>query len=217
MAGFVKICGTTSLADARLAIEAGADAVGFVFAASPRRIEPAAAREIVRQLPKGVLKVGAFVNAAVEEIKATADFVGLDAVQLHGSESADTAGELRRWAIIKAVQVNDRAAVDYAASWRPYVHSLLLDSGNSSQPGGTGRRFDWARAALFRELAPIIIAGGLTPANVAEAIAITEPYGVDVVSGVEATPGRKDPERVRNFVNAARAAFRHRATAHAIL
>ncbi|HZT72384.1 MAG TPA: phosphoribosylanthranilate isomerase [Terriglobales bacterium] len=198
----IKICGITSAADALAAAAAGADAVGFVFAPrSPRRVSAAAAAAIAAQLPAHVLKVGVFANADPAEIRATADAASLDLLQLHGREPSALARYFAPRPIWKALHMGAPGYLETAAEWGECAAALLLDSG-----GGTGRVFDWRQVAAF-EGQKLIIAGGLTPENVAECIARTGPWGVDVSSGVESAPGRKDPARVRDFIRAAQAAF----------
>lgn len=199
----VKICGITNLADARLAVDAGADAIGFVFAPSPRQISPAAAEAICRALPPLVLRVGVFVDAALDELCAPLVAGWLDVVQLHGQETRDRVREIPG-RVLKRVHV---AADDDVATLRARcaaydAATILLDPG-----AGSGKTFDWT---LARDLGrPVVLAGGLTPDNVAEAIRSARPYAVDVASGVEAAPGRKDPEKIRAFVARAKDAYVH--------
>ncbi|MGD0631221.1 MAG: phosphoribosylanthranilate isomerase [Terracidiphilus sp.] len=216
---WIKICGNTSLADARLAVEAGADAVGFVFAPSPRRITPAEAASIVSHLPSNVEKIGVFVDAHVTEIYSTVRISGLTGVQLHFEAGADMPAKLharlgRHLRILRVVHF-DAGAADLVAKQvaeharNLHVDGVLVDSRTAAAVGGTGVAFDWAEArkTVFGDIGALklIAAGGLNPANVAEAIATLQPWGVDVVSGVEAEPGRKDPIKLREFVANARA------------
>jgi phosphoribosylanthranilate isomerase len=210
---WVKICGNTSLDDARLAVEAGADAVGFVFAPSPRRITFARAGAIVQCLPADFEKIGVFVNDNLAEIEEAVQTCGLTGVQLHGEVSLEASGWLKarfgaRLRILCVVHFGPDAAQHAAAYARnPNVDALLIDSRTATAVGGTGVTFDWqaARETLFCGAhARMVVAGGLTPANVGEAIRTLHPWGVDVVSGVEAVPGRKDPEKVRRFIAQAR-------------
>jgi len=200
---WIKICGTTSLEDALLAVDAGADAVGFVFAESPRRVEPAAVKCMVADLPESVEKVGVFVNERAECVMEIARETRLTGAQIHGlSEKATFGRGLKITAVVSPVEL---ASVPL----RPFVARLMVDTGGAR--GGTGKTFDWSAVApSFNELRAhglkLIVAGGLTPDNVAEAIRILRPWGVDVVSGVEAAPGRKDPGKVRAFIAAAREA-----------
>ncbi|HRZ94512.1 MAG TPA: phosphoribosylanthranilate isomerase [Candidatus Paceibacterota bacterium] len=200
----IKICGITNPDDARDAVAAGADALGFVFhLASPRAIQPAAAAAIIQKLPPFIGKVGVFVDATAEEIEAVARQTGIDTVQLHGAESAAFCARIGR-PVIKGFRVRDAASIASLEEYR--TAAWLLDAFVPGQEGGTGVRFDWdlAAAAVLRGR-PVILAGGLSPDNVAEAIARVRPYAVDVSSGVERGPGRKDAARMRAFVEAARA------------
>ena len=205
MAGrvFVKVCGITSAADAALCADAGADAVGFVFwPMSSRRIDPDKAAAISLALPPFVLRVGVFVDTKAEEMARVADHVGLDVFQLHGDEPPEALAGLARRAL-KAVRVGkgfteaDALRYDKAAG-------LLVDTrlpGETMMPGGTGVPFDWSLVRGVRERASfLMLAGGLSPDNVAEALSAVRPDAVDVSSGVESLPGRKDPEKVRAFV-----------------
>jgi len=196
----VKICGITSLADALAAAEAGADALGFVFAPSPRQVTPAAAAAIIRELPPFVTTVGLVVDQDPAPILAVCP---VDVVQFHGSESpAQVAAAPRR--AYRAFRVREEADLEQLAEFE--CAAFLLDAYVPGVPGGTGRQFPWELAVTARRYGrPIIVAGGLTPENIAECVARTQPYGVDVSSGVEAAPGRKDPARVRDFIAAARA------------
>ena len=202
---FVKICGLTSLDDALLAVDAGADAIGFVFwPKSPRAIAPARAAEIGRVLPPQIVRVGVFVDASPEEMTRVADEAGLDLLQLHGDESPEALGALCRPAW-KALRVGAGFASRDAARWSGRVSGLLLDTKAAAAPGGTGVAFDWSLARGAREHAAfLMLAGGLTPENVERAIAIASPDGVDVSSGVESAPGKKDAGKVRAFVAAVR-------------
>jgi phosphoribosylanthranilate isomerase len=210
---WVKICGTTNLEDAMTAVEAGADALGFVFyEKSPRKIDPETARSIVRDLPATVEKVGVFVNQFEEPICELADQVGLTAVQLHGDREdphvADLVVKLRpELKVVVGISMHHANPEGWALMWRPEaVHAFLVDAGDSSKFGGTGKVFDWQtnrpRVEIIARLARVVVAGGLNPENVSEAIRVLNPWGVDVASGVEASPGKKDPEKVRAFIAA---------------
>lgn len=199
----VKICGVTSVADAVMAAEAGADAIGLnFFAGSARCVGLALAVEISEALPPAVWRVGVFVDAARDDIEAIAETVGLDAVQLHGNESVDFC---RDWTleVIKAVRVRGPEALAAAAAYP--VDFILADAYVERQAGGTGTRvpLEWLRGVVPERL---ILAGGLTPENVAEAVRAVRPAMVDVASGVEAAPGVKDAEKVRRFIANARTA-----------
>jgi phosphoribosylanthranilate isomerase len=219
---WVKICGTTNLEDALTAVEAGADAVGFVFyEKSPRNIPVEAAREIVEKLPEGVEKVGVFVNEPKKRVAAIADEAGLTAVQFHGDEfksPTNWPNDRRLFLGVPAewVAVTWRKRGQARGTFMQFPENLgaiVLDSGTQEKRGGTGKAFDWQKARMWVSTMsqlhfPVAIAGGLTPLNVVEAIDILKPWGVDVVSGVEAAPGKKDPEKVRAFVRAVRDAER---------
>jgi phosphoribosylanthranilate isomerase len=224
MSIWVKICGNTSLEDALLAAAAGADSLGFIFAASPRRVTVAAAATICAGLPGPIEKIGVFVDAGAEEISATVRACGLTGVQLHFATQAGLAGELRvllgrQARILRVVHLQAGTGADSAARVAAEIAVLaddaaldgvLVDSRTATASGGTGLTFDWnaARDGVFGSQSGLrlIAAGGLTPANVAEAVKTLRPWGVDVVSGVEAAPGRKDADKVRAFVERAREA-----------
>jgi indole-3-glycerol phosphate synthase/phosphoribosylanthranilate isomerase len=204
----VKICGITSVEDALVAAQAGADAVGFVFwPGSPRRVDLAAARRIARALPPFVLRVGVFVDAPREEMARAVSEVGLDLLQLHGREAPDTIPGLPRRAL-KAVGVGDGFSPEDALRYEGRAAGILLDTrAPGALPGGTGQSFDWTRVRAVREGASfLMLAGGLNPGNVHLALSAVRPDGVDVSTGVEAAPGRKDPEKVRAFMAAVREA-----------
>ncbi len=198
----VKICGITNLEDALMAVEAGADALGFVFfQGSSRYISPDEAADVIRRLPPFVQTVGLFVNEEAATVNLLADRCGLDVVQLHGDESPDYCAEIRR-RIIKAFRVKDSASLDTLPQYR--VAACLLDTWSPAAYGGTGTTFNWDIAARAAASQRIILAGGLTPENVAAAIDAVSPYAVDVSSGVESAPGKKDAGLTRAFIDAAR-------------
>ncbi len=229
---WIKICGTTSLVDAQLAIDAGADALGFIFAPSPRCITPADARAITRRLPAHIERYGVFVHPTFEQVIAAVEDAGLSGVQLHSTDDPTLAPRLRehfssaegrkRLGLLRVLHLpaaGDDASAKVSLHLEEQLeqlaadHStdaLLIDSRTRWAEGGTGLRFDWqAASGSFLHAAPhlrLILAGGLSPANVAEAIATLRPWGIDAVSGVEAAPGRKDPAKLRAFVDRARAA-----------
>jgi phosphoribosylanthranilate isomerase len=194
----VKICGITTWDDARLSVELGASALGFNFyPSSPRAISPADAWNIIRRLPPFVETVGVFVNWPPLVVDVLARALRLGAVQLHGGESPKEVAELaRKHQVIKAVQVGRGFRVTSLSKYRG-ADGLLLDGFARGLHGGTGRTLDWKLARTARRYGRIILAGGLTPENIVEAIRVAEPYAVDVASGVEARPGRKDSARLR--------------------
>ena len=187
----VKICGITDPKDAWIAVELGAAALGFIFAASPRQITPQKARDITNAIPPFVKTVGVFVNEDPAVIKNVKHYCGLDLVQLHGDESPDLCAELMPYAI-KALRIKDESSLRTARPYRGKVRALLLDTYSKDKAGGTGETFDWQLAIKIKKLGvPIILAGGLGPSNIEGAISIVRPYAVDVNSGVEKHPGKK--------------------------
>jgi phosphoribosylanthranilate isomerase len=215
MSLWIKICGNTSLADAQLAVDAGADAVGFVFAPSARRVTVAQVEAVAPRLPVEIEKIGVFVNEGLVEIEEAVRACGLTGVQIHGEAGPEAPGWLKarlgaQLQVLRVVHFGPEAAQQAAACAQdPHVDAILVDSRTATALGGTGIAFDWkaAREALFGGgHARMVVAGGLTPENVGEAIRTLHPWGVDVVSGVEAAPGRKDEEKVRAFVEQARQA-----------
>ncbi|MGH9253485.1 MAG: phosphoribosylanthranilate isomerase [Vicinamibacterales bacterium] len=208
---FVKICGITRLADALHAARHGADALGFVFwRESPRYIEPARAAGIVAALPQGVMTVGVFVNEPVDAIREVVAQTGVSAVQLHGDEPAEYAAALG-WPVLRAVNLDE--AEQTCPAW-PVNTTFLVDTADRLRRGGTGRLVNWDRAAALARTQRIVLAGGLTDANVADAIVKVGPFGVDVSSGVEDTPGVKNAEKVARFLESARSAFEQREIGH---
>jgi len=205
----VKICGITREEDGLLAAEAGADAVGFVFyPMSPRRVEVARAKEIARVLPPFVLRVGVFVDATRNRMARTADEVGLDMLQLHGDEPLEVLADLPRRAV-KAVRVGRGFDTADAIRYAAHATGVVVDTrlvGETVMPGGTGVPFDWKLVRGLRDqVGFLMLAGGLSPENVAAAIHEVRPHAVDVSSAIERLPGRKEPERLRAFVAAVRA------------
>jgi phosphoribosylanthranilate isomerase len=202
----IKICGITNTEDAGVAVAAGADALGFVmYRKSPRWVEPTEARSIIAGLPPFVFPVGVFVNEEAERVRALMDECGFALAQLHGDESALYCQNLGRPAL-KALRLKDRGTFLALAEFqgRANVRGVLIDAFSDQAYGGTGQTVDWTLAQEAARLIPIILAGGLTPTNVSEAIAQVRPYGVDVSSGVEQSPGKKDPNKVKAFIQAAR-------------
>ncbi|MCX6544735.1 MAG: phosphoribosylanthranilate isomerase [Acidobacteria bacterium] len=197
----IKICGMTNVEDAQLAVDLGADAVGFVFwPASPRYVTLEQAGLVAATLPRFVTAVGVFVNESPDRIRRVIDEVGLGAVQLHGDEPVE------QWLsmpchTLKAVGIDDRFDTASLAAW-PSTVMPLLDVADPARRGGTGKAIDWTRAAAAARLRRIVLAGGLRPENVEQAIDTVAPYAVDVSSGVEREPGVKDAERMSAFVAA---------------
>ncbi len=200
----IKFCGITNVPDAERAVSAGAWAVGVIFwPHSPRRCELDAAAEIAAAVKRRAEMVGVFVNPTLDELAATADAVGLTMVQLHGDEGPAFCAEVARRTgckVIKAVRVGGGADLQALSVFHTDFH--LLDSYVAGVPGGTGETFAWEIARAHRGSVPVILSGGLTPANVAEAIGVVRPYAVDVASGVELAPGRKDPDKLEAFAAA---------------
>jgi phosphoribosylanthranilate isomerase len=202
---WIKVCGITSPEDALAAVESGADAIGFVFAASPRQVSPQAAQAIIKHLPMPVLKAGVFVNEDPERVASTADLCDLDLLQFHGKETPDYCGQFQR-RVIKAVRVQNENDLEACSEYDGVVEAFLLDTYVAGQPGGTGVTFDWSIAHTARKYGRIILSGGLNPENVADAIQVAAPYGVDASSGLEQKPGVKDHDKIARFVGAVRQA-----------
>jgi len=187
----VKICGITNLEDASLAVNLGADALGFIFAPSPRQISPEAVRPIIRSLPPFVKSVGVFVNQDPEIIRDTMQFCGLDMVQMHGDEPPELCSRFMP-DVIKALRIKDKSDLESVLPYKAAVRALLLDTYSENSAGGTGRTFDWDLAIGIKGTGiPIILAGGLGPSNIQEAFFRVRPYAVDVNSGIEERPGKK--------------------------
>ncbi len=204
----VKICGITNPDDAAAAVEAGADALGFVFhRKSPRYVEPQVVKSIVANLPPFILPIGVFVNEEPKVVRDLMDACGLGLAQLHGDESAGYCETLGR-PVVKAIGLKDRASLLALAEYkgRAQVRGFLLDAFAPDLYGGTGHTTNWSIASELAKSMTVILAGGLTPENVAAAIRTVRPYAVDVSSGVEATPGNKDHGKLRAFVQAAKLA-----------
>jgi phosphoribosylanthranilate isomerase len=206
----IKICGITNMEDALAAVQLGAHALGFVFAPSQRRIEPEAAGEIVRGLPPFVAAVAVVVDEPIDDLRRKLRMSGCHHVQLHGSESPAYLDALSGWGIIKAFRVSRKSDLEQLADY-DRADAFLLDSRVRGKAGGTGVSFDWQLARLAAGQSsedatgkPIILAGGLHPGNVREALETARPYAVDVSSGVEAAPGKKDRDLMRDFVRAVR-------------
>jgi phosphoribosylanthranilate isomerase len=201
---FLKVCGITRLTDALHAVQHGATALGFVFwPHSPRCVTPERAAEITAELPSDVMAVGVFVNESIDGIRNVVAQAGLSAVQLHGDEPPTYADALS-WPVFRSVTLDLAPLV--CSAWTPET-TLLVDAADPERRGGTGITVDWIGAAALSRERRVVLAGGLTPDNVAEAIAIVHPYGVDVSSGVEEAPGVKDFGKVARFLANAREAF----------
>jgi phosphoribosylanthranilate isomerase len=201
---FTKVCGITNPGDAREAADAGADAIGLIFAESPRKVGIEEARRISIALPDGVLKVGVFVDVDPEEVLRIAREIGLDLAQLHGDETPETVAAIRGAGlpVMKALRVRNAEALADIQSYEADL--FMLDAWSARVRGGTGETFDWELAKSVKGRDNIVVSGGLTPENVREAVEFFEPYGVDASSSLEETPGKKDGERVRRFVRAAK-------------
>lgn len=200
----VKICGVTSWRDAKLAIDAGAQMLGFNFyAGSARYVEPARAAEMVRRLPRGVRAVGVFVNEDAAKVVEIARLTGIRWVQLHGEESPRMATELeaRGLRVVKAFRVRDGFRVSALARYKKAA-AFLLDGFSRKARGGTGRTFDWSIAQRARRHGKVFLAGGITPQNVADAIREARPFAIDVCSGVESRPGKKSAKKLRALMKA---------------
>ncbi|MFH0926019.1 MAG: phosphoribosylanthranilate isomerase [bacterium] len=198
----VKICGITNLEDAKASIDFGADALGFVFyKQSPRYIKPSVAKSIIIKLPPFISSVGLFVNESKEKVIQIARFCNFGVIQLHGNESHSFCLGFRE-KIIKAFRVTNESSLETIGKYK--VSAILLDTFSKDNPGGTGKTFDWKLAQAVKEKSgKIILSGGLTPNNVAEAIKLVKPYGVDVSSGVEKEYGKKDHDKLREFIRIA--------------
>lgn len=220
---WIKICGTTNLEDAQVAVEAGADALGFVFyEKSPRNVDPEKAAEIIAAVPRSVEKVGVFVDQPVTYIQRTVELAGITAAQLcleprkNGlldlCRLTELCPGLKLTLAFPVPRLLEEGLFTFDEASKKMLHAIMFDSGTAVTRGGTGRTFDWQQAQsliqTFSTMLPVIVAGGLSPQNVGQAIKLFHPFGVDVVSGVEARPGKKDPEKVRAFVSAVRNADR---------
>lgn len=201
----VKVCGITNLEDARVAVSLGIDALGFIFAKSPRRVEPAKAEEIIHTLPPMVSTVGVFVDEKEEIVREIASHCRLTILQFHGSEPPEYC-KLFPQRVIKTFRMKDAGSLKGIPRYNGYAGAFLLDTYKEGVMGGTGETFDWELALKAKAIGPIILSGGLTPNTVKDAILKVRPYGVDVGSGVESYPGKKDPRLLRDFVTQVREA-----------
>lgn len=206
----IKICGITNYEDAAAAVDAGADALGFVFfRESPRYITAEEAGRIIRRLPPFVATVGVFVNGTPAAMQETASIAGLTVVQLHGEETPETCQAISQsWSVVKAFRVRSLESLDQFGQYKDHVSAFLLDTYTAGAYGGTGQLFNWDIALEAKQYGRIILAGGLTPENVGEAVRHVRPYAVDVSSGVEADRRKKDHPRMKQFIEQARAAGR---------
>ncbi len=196
----VKICGITNRPDAVAAAALGVDALGFIFAKSPRRIEPEKAQTIIRALPPFITTVGVFVNEDPEDIRRIVAFCGLDMIQFHGDESPEVCEAFMPRAI-KAFQLRDESGLSQIHAYAGKVRAVVFDTYSKDKRGGTGRSFDWTLAVKGKQGGiPVILSGGLGPANIAEAVSTVQPSAVDVNSGVEKKPGVKDHHLMKTFM-----------------
>jgi phosphoribosylanthranilate isomerase len=222
MSTWIKMCGTTNLADAQACVDAGVNAIGFIFAESPREIDAHSAGEISRAIPEHIERIGVFVNEPAEKVVQVAHEASLTGVQLHGDESPGYVKQLLRIAgdlklsIIKTIpaSLGRNMGLGYFDGGEEFVDAVMVDSGSVQMRGGTGQVFDWLRAGDFimwlEQRTKLIVAGGLNPQNVSAAVSLFHPYGVDVVTGVEERYGKKDPAKIRAFIESVRTAEKTR-------
>jgi len=195
----VKICGIKDIENALVAVENGADALGFVFAPSSRRITPEDARKIIQNLPRDILRVGVFVNASISSVKEIAEYCNLTTLQFHGKESADYCQQFKR-PVVKAIKVaKDGRLFPDPVRYKGVVKMFLTDTYQLGTDGGTGKTFPWKKVETIKAYGLVILAGGLDPNNIFQALNIARPDGVDVSSGVE-TKGRKDSKKIKKFI-----------------
>jgi len=195
----IKICGITNEKDARAAADLGVDAVGFVLAESPRRVDPNSVKRISLSLPPFVNTVGVFVDEDPEVVTEIVNFCKLDCVQLHGRETPDYCKGLGL-KLLKSIRVKDKSSIEAMAGYMGCIKGFVLDTYVKGKQGGTGKTFDWALAKEAKKYGRVILSGGLTPATIREAIELVRPYGVDVSSGVELSPGIKNHDKMERFV-----------------
>lgn len=188
----IKVCGITNLDDARQAVRLGVDSIGFIFANSPRQVTAEQVHQIINKLPPFINLTGVFVDEDIEEVQKTADYCGLDTLQLHGTETPEYCKQLKAWKVIKAFRVREKLEPKRMAAYE--IAGYLLDTYQPKRLGGTGKTFNWDLAVEAEEVGPIILAGGLNPDNITTAVKKVEPYGVDINSGVESSPGQKDQQ-----------------------
>ncbi len=203
----IKICGITNLDDAMAAVDFGSDALGFVFfRESPRAISPQSAASIIAKLPAFTTTVGVFVDSPLDEIQKIVNVTGIDVIQLHGDEPPESCRLQRK--VIKGIRVKSLESLEPLKGYRDLVSAFLLDTFAPHMPGGTGQVFNWDIAIEAKNFGRIILAGGLTPENISEAIRRVNPYAVDVSSGVELAKGKKDHQKMRLFIERAKSATR---------
>jgi phosphoribosylanthranilate isomerase len=196
----VKICGITNHQDAAFAVQFGVDAIGFIFAQSPRRVTQEKARDIISTLPPFMKTVGVFVNENPDAIRSVMEGCNLDLVQLHGDETPDVCSELMPYSI-KAFQLKDESSLEKIKPYCGKVRAFLFDAYAKDKRGGTGSTFDWDLAIKGKALGvPVLLSGGLNPSNIESAIATVRPYAVDINSGIEASPGKKDPALMKELI-----------------
>ncbi len=193
----IKICGITNIPDAREAVSLGADALGFIFAPSPRQVTPQIALEICQEIPPSIWRVGVFVNTDLRVVQKIADYCGLTILQFHGEETPAYCAQFSR-PVIKAIHVKNYDSFRELANYPSAI--ILLEGFHPQQRGGTGTGFSWEMALEVRKKRNFILSGGLNPENVARAISLLQPWGVDVCSGVERRPGEKDKEKMAQFI-----------------
>jgi phosphoribosylanthranilate isomerase len=202
----IKVCGITEPEDARAAVAAGADGLGFIFVPqSPRHIDPDRVREITGELPPLVNAVGVFVDEELEVVEEIIHYCGLSVVQLHGAETPDYCSNIS-CQVVKSFAINSATESDDLAPYAEFVNGFLLDTYHKDMAGGTGAAFDWGLVEQIKPPGPVILAGGLTPDNVGDAIKQVKPFAVDVNSGVEYQPGRKDTDKLKKFAHEVRKA-----------
>ncbi len=200
----IKICGITNKEDAGWAVDLKVDALGFIFADSPRRVKPEIVQEIIKLLPPFISSVGVFVNEDREKVEEMTESCGLTTLQFHGQESPSYCEGFKQ-KIVKAFRIKDKSVLKKAAQYQGKIDAYLLDAYSPFAYGGTGKTFDWHIAKEIKKFGlPIILSGGLNTENIREAISEVEPYGIDVSSGVEERPGKKNLEKLINFVRIVR-------------
>jgi phosphoribosylanthranilate isomerase len=200
----VKICGITNISDATSAAECGVDALGFIFyPKSQRYIAPAKVKEMIQKLPPEIIRVGVFVNQEIHAVKEIVSFCGLHLIQLHGDESPEYCGQFPMSTLIKAVSCQTEEEIQELKNYP--VAAILMDARDAGHYGGTGKKSDWRLAIKIKETHPLILAGGLNKENIREAIERVNPQAVDINSGVETLPGKKDPHKIREIMEIIRA------------